>query len=243
VRTRHYDGVYYNNYAGRRFVAAFPRFQNPEESLIAASKASGIGHLTISGKTPLYPQTKADQKTTKEILAAMKQNKLEWINNHTASDATPLDADLSVPYKRQTNKWCKWNGEQYAYVEHAKSADEDSVFRDGTKCRDGEGYFFKCEPVRAFYDKDGSVQFREGLVGTQFEPQDEYEKRNFKGGEELDTDEFAYGKFMNEEFLPDLMRSVGLENSQTKETENKPKLRETEKMYGVIRTIPNKEMN
>jgi len=227
VRNRRVDGGVGRYDAGCRKYAALARFQNPEQSGLSTSVVSGKRVLTKNGKPVLYPQRKADYTISQQLTRLRNTGNLSFVG-HYESDATDVgyDSNKNKSFRLQTNVTYDMGGQTYCHVAKVKVADVCSQFRDGTKCSEDEGYWFECGPVEVErYRKVGKNEWRklemdepeqmsdeyqtaELLFATKFEPQDKYEERGFRGGEELDTDEFQIGMFVNDIFLRDLERSV-----------------------------------
>ena len=229
VRRRRDDGDVDQNFAGSRKCAALARFQDPEASELSTSVVSGKRVLTKNGKPVLYPQRKADDAIAQQLTQLKNAGDLPQVG-YCESDATDVDYDgnKDKSFRPQPNITYDMGGQTYCYVEKAKVADDYSQFRDGVRCNEYKGYWFVCEPVEVErYRKIGKNEWRklgvnepeeigdeyqtaELLFAAKFEPQEKYKARGFKGGEELDTDEFQLGMFVNEVFLKDLERSVEL---------------------------------
>ena len=199
-------GVYTNNVN----VGVLPRIENPKESGISVVRKDGKNYLLINKKMALYPQAKTTEEITEAMFELLRKGELEWIDGgYSISDATK-SGERDAPFEEQRNKWCKYDGKVYSYVESAKIYDFDNKFRNRTRCHKGQGYFFELQPIEVEVRDDGTIQCKEILATMKFEQSKKFAERNFKENEVLDTDEFLIGTFLNDYFLKELVKSTQL---------------------------------
>ena len=194
--------------------------QNPE-SLISANEVSGAGkflihhghkvsvdqdgHLTINGNKVYMP----DRRIDGEI------QRIEEIDLEFTTDKTPLDYETykNTPYNPQPNPSSKIavdGCEGYATkVTGTKSANEDSIYNDGTPVIDGNTEHYTLGPVRAEW-QGSAIQVTEVVTACQLEPQDKYKERNFKYNQELPIEELQVGQFMENQLFPEMVLSAEL---------------------------------
>ena len=247
ARCRNYEGLGCNLHASYRDIGFLAHIQNPEASGFGIKDVNEKKYLTLNDALPLYPQAKADKNTEQELHDMLKSEKIKWVDNYTVSDAEPLNWEetKNKPLKEQRNNWCYQNGKFFAFVEKTKKRDDDSIFRDGTNCANGnsDGYFFECQPIEMVQKEDGSIQSKEILSICQLETEEKYNSLGLEDNEELDTNALALGNFAQNYFLKDLQRSVDI-SKQTNPTARKSpeqqklhNLRKIKKLTTQINTV------
>ena len=192
---------------------AAPTIERPEAEGFALSTKVGpedTQFLMYNHHFVVYPQTKVPHKKAEELFLKIEKEKPTLWVGHYCSDGRKLidmrSDGAAAPFELEKNMVCKDDDKLYCLCCSPRPYDNDSEFRDKTHCFPTEYYWFKCEPIAAKAVAGGAIQIVDGLFPAQFSPYDEFKNKTIS--EVLDTDQFQIGRFLNNEFKGDLIRSV-----------------------------------
>ena len=217
-----YAGRAETNYPGHHSICVAPRLINPEAGGFGLIKDGGKTYLSHGGDLVYYPQTVEDNQ---EVLNSINPNE-DTIAAYITSDNAPskdgCDDNYDVPIVRRNNN-CVVHGDGKVYCRvntprpHFGVASryyDGALFSNGEKCKVSEShsYMFRCEPIAAHRAAD-NIQIATGLVAAQFEPCNKFNKLKATTCQELDTDRFAIGEFLNNDLLAGAIRLSELINN------------------------------
>jgi len=210
IGVRDFDGKNAGIVAGSHDIGIMPIFEFTKDSNISSIKENDNLYLTINGKKVLYPQTFAGKSLSQELTKLFENDKLKHVGWFT-SDGTSM-LSLDDPFVEKSNRAYLYNEKVYCHVKKAVKGNHS--FSDDTICNLGEEYWFECEPIQVQEISKGVLGCSEVIAVGQFETQNKYESLNLETGQELDTDDFAIGTFLNDYFFEDLIRSTELLKEQ-----------------------------
>ena len=197
--------------AGIHGVGVCPLFKNPRECGLGLVELNGQSVLTVDGQIAVYPKTYAGAEKSAEINREMEQGGDRFLRGYYTSDRARCD-DLNAPMLPHRN-WCRFfEGKMYCFVNCANVEDDVVMglgerFRDGTEVKQ-KAYWFECEPIIAQYTRGGDIRTLELLTSIQFEPEDKFRERKFDRSTKLDINEFQIGRYLNGEFIKELVSNT-----------------------------------
>lgn len=200
-----YDGYFGSPVAeiNCRSIAVMPRIQDPESLGFNIQKIGNKSFLTFKEQLTHWPK---------------KHMNTQHKNDNTANIKMYYHL-LNPRYKAIINTPCMAEADKYLIKYWATQPDRfRSVlgeFNDSGKCLSGKEYKFQIEPIPAMRCQDGSIQCLDMMLAMPF---DLYAQKlpycNPAEGQELDTDKFTIGKYLNHEFLYDLQQSTRLQRAK-----------------------------
>ncbi len=248
------DDGYLHCFVGDHALGIMPKFINPEAvgmSLKIEPQYQGVerGLLEIDNKIVTYPQSYAGSQLSKRLESLMKHGSLQRVGVVTVDGEAVQCAELASSNSANLNEnvmpvECEryvYQGTEYVRKNFAKSKkvrrinhEGDTVmaygqFVNGTYAKPGKPMWFKCEPIHAERNRDGSIICLNALMPCFMEKEVEFQRlatqsvldnvglRNkIENGAEVNihAEELSGGKFLNQVFLPEMLRSVEQSSEQ-----------------------------
>lgn len=196
-------------------IGVMPRFQNPDAMGVGLAAFQGESVLAFKDKIAAYPHENAS--------AAMDH--LLWIRcRHVGAYKTYNHTTWGD--RVQNNHAFTFMDKVYA-LHNAQPYDKAVELTHGEQCQPWQDYAYECRPVRAMRCADGSIQCLDILPPYRFaDPEkfnDKFNSRRLEPGQELDTDLFAIGQYLNRDVMPDLHRSTAFSDLKATQKLTHPK--------------------
>ncbi len=233
------------------------KFENPADvGMTVEKEQKDIGIIKIGDKVLTLPRLYAGNFMSQKLESLYVQGKLQQTGSFSVDSFSACyngdslyNATNNEPIILETLPRFIYQGVEYVrkplanaqmveryYPGSKRPKYENGRFDDGTIAEPDKPCWFKCEPIRAIENEDGSILCMNVLFPAQCEVERKFEETvqsvlqqpqyqtMVKNGEEvikfnIPTENLSIGKFLNQVFLPELLQSAGIEiNSNQQNT-------------------------